>query len=60
MDKYIPVPVYKAIMALTGSHENVQIWWSSPNRAFDMKTPAQMYLEDPRRLADYIMQALSH
>lgn len=60
MDKYIPVPVYEAIKALVGSHELALKWWSSANKAFDMKTPAQMYLEDPKRLASYIMQALGH
>jgi len=60
MDEYIPVPVYKAIKALVGSHELTIKWWNSPNKAFDLLTPQQMYTQDPNRLASYILAALGH
>lgn len=30
-------------------------WWNSPNKAFDMKTPADMWVEDFRQVHNYLM-----
>lgn len=30
-------------------------WWDSPNKAFDMRTPADMWIEDFRRVHNYLM-----
>jgi hypothetical protein len=33
----------------------MDIWWSSPNRAFDMKPPEEMFLEEPKRVYRYLL-----
>ena len=33
----------------------VDIWWSSPNRAFDMRPPKEMFLEDHKRVYRYLL-----
>lgn len=30
-------------------------WWASPNRAFELKTPEQMWTIDPDRVYAYLM-----
>ena len=30
-------------------------WWNSPNKAFDGRTPAGMWIEDYQRVYDYLM-----
>lgn len=30
-------------------------WWMSPNRAFDGRTPAEVFKEDPRSVYEYLM-----
>lgn len=37
--------------AMLGRRDLVDTWWDSPNKAFDMKTPNEVYLssEDGRR-----------
>lgn len=33
----------------------VDKWWSSPNKAFDMKTPEVMWIEDYTKVYNYLM-----
>ena len=33
----------------------VGIWWSSPNKAFDGRTPAEAFKEDPLLVYEYLM-----
>lgn len=41
-------------MALLGKESLVERWWISKNKAFDMKTPLEMYAEDMNRVDRYI------
>lgn len=50
----------RLLMALLGSEELVLKWWSSPNRAFDYKTPEQQEELDPRIVANYILSQFHH
>lgn len=54
---YMPVPVYKAIVALVGK-EAAGVWWTKPNKAFDNKTPEAMYAENPSVVATYLLDYL--
>jgi len=44
----------KMLMALLGKESLVEKWWVSKNKAFDMKTPLEMYAEDLNRVDQYI------
>jgi hypothetical protein len=44
----------KMLMALLGKESLVEKWWVSKNKAFDMKTPLEMYAEDSNRVDQYI------
>jgi hypothetical protein len=33
----------------------IDIWWNSPNQAFDMKPAKEMFLEDPKRVYRYLL-----
>jgi hypothetical protein len=57
MDNHIPVPIYRALISLVGTHELVFKWWDSPNKGFQGRCPKDVPIEEVR---DYILQALSH
>lgn len=38
--------------------ELIERWWSSPNKAFDMRTPLQMLEEDSLRVVKYLWNQL--
>lgn len=42
------------LIALLGP-KLVDTWWSSPNKAFDMRTPAGMWVEDYTKVYNYVM-----
>lgn len=42
------------VIALVGKNLADE-WWNSPNRAFDMRTPAGMWIEDYHRVYNYLM-----
>jgi hypothetical protein len=44
----------RLLMALLGKEALVERWWVSKNKAFDMKTPLEMYAEDVNRVDQYI------
>jgi len=44
----------RLIEAMVGK-DLVNKWWSSPNKAFDGTTPAEMFSEDPRSVYEYLM-----
>ncbi len=49
----------KILFGLLGSHSLVDAWWYSSNKAFDGKTPNEIYWsgEEGRvKVADYILQ----
>ena len=56
---YISPSIKQALEAMLGSGL-VDDWWTSANKAFDMKTPQQMYLEDPSRVKQYLLKHLQY
>jgi hypothetical protein len=48
----------KALAAMLGSDDLVSHWWSSPNHAFDGKTPLEMFQEDQRKVIGYVISYL--
>lgn len=44
----------RLLIALLGKEELIERWWISKNRAFDMKTPLEMYAENANRVDQYI------
>ena len=42
------------VIALVGKAAS-DFWWNSPNRAFDMRTPIDMWDEDYKRVYNYLM-----
>ena len=44
----------KVVIALVGEH-HAELWWKSPNKGFEGKTPDEAYQEDPRSVRDYLM-----
>ena len=44
----------KLLMSLLGKEALVERWWVSKNKAFEMKTPLEMYAEDANRVDQYI------
>ena len=58
----IKLTLNKALFAMLGRHELVDQWWETPNKAFDGKTPNEVYLsgEDGRKqVAKYISDNLN-
>jgi hypothetical protein len=50
----------KMLMALLGSQEFVDRWWQSPNYAFEMKTPDDVYLSGLQGRREVTGYVLSH
>lgn len=46
------------ITAMVGK-DLADVWWSTPNRAFDMRTPAGIWLEDYLKVYKYLMARAS-
>jgi len=42
------------LMGLVGSTQLISVWWGSPNRAFDLKSPDEMWELDPERVVSYL------
>jgi hypothetical protein len=49
--------INKYLFAMLGSTELVKEWWSSPNKAFQSKTPEEMYAADPDKVLSYVLGA---
>lgn len=47
--------VNKILGALLGSEALVNQWWSSPNKAFEMKKPRDVYIDDPDKVSKYVL-----
>jgi uncharacterized protein (DUF2384 family) len=43
----------RILRALLGSDEAIQQWWSSPNRAFDMQLPDELWHTSGGRMRVY-------
>ena len=59
-DVVIKPPLNRILLGLLGREQLIHDWWNSPNRAFDMKTPEEVYQSGPQgrvQVRDYIMAA---
>jgi hypothetical protein len=43
------------VTALVGK-DMADRWWNSPNKAFNMRTPAGMWIEDYHMVYDYLLR----
>lgn len=48
----------KFLLSLLGSEELVHKWWNSPNKAFDMKTPQEVFDRDKDEVKAYVIKQL--
>lgn len=46
------------VMSMVGENMADE-WWKSPNKAFDMQTPDQVWVQDYERIFNYLMDAAS-
>lgn len=46
------------VIALVGG-ELADKWWTTPNKAFDNRSPASMWIEDYHKVYEYLMRAAS-
>lgn len=44
----------KVVIALVGV-ELAPKWWDSPNKAFEGKTPNEIYEENPKKVKNYLL-----
>ena len=49
----------RLLMSLLGKESLVERWWVSKNKAFDMKTPLEMYAENANRVDQYLKDQFS-
>ena len=50
--------VNQYLYAMLGRPELVDLWWDKPNKAFDMKTPNEVYQTGPdgrQKVYDYVV-----
>lgn len=45
----------QVLKAMLGSDELVRHWWNGPNRAFNNRTPSDMFDIDPDIVVSYIL-----
>lgn len=43
------------LLAMMGSMEWVNKWWAAQNYAFDLRTPEQVFAEEPKRVVKYVL-----
>lgn len=48
----------KYLLGLLGYNHLVDKWWASPNKAFEMDTPAYVYSQYPEHVANYILRQI--
>jgi hypothetical protein len=55
------VQLNKILLALLGSQELVIRWWDSPNKAFDMKTPNELWESGEKEtVKDYLIRQFDY
>lgn len=43
------------LLALLGNKNLCEQWWNSPNKAFDLQTPKQVWDTEPEKVYGYLM-----
>jgi hypothetical protein len=46
------------LFAMLGNDDLVNRWWESPNRAFDGKTPSEVFEVDRQEVINYVLSHL--
>jgi hypothetical protein len=55
------IQLNKILFALLGSQELVNRWWESPNKAFDMKTPNEVWNSgEQQKVRDYLLRQFEY
>jgi len=49
----------RVLGSMLGSEDLVRRWWDSPNRAFDMRAPAEVFDTEPDAVVSYILGHVS-
>lgn len=44
----------RMLISLLGTPKLVDVWWKSPNFAFNLMTPEEMFDKDPMRVFGYV------
>jgi hypothetical protein len=47
--------VDRMLLAMLGSTELVSRWWGSPNKAFDLRNPSEVWEDDPMKVYHYVL-----
>lgn len=55
MQEKIKAALNECLMVMLGNEQLVSDWWKSPNKAFDMMTPDQIWEEDYDRVRSYVV-----
>ena len=55
MQEKIRAALNECLMAMLGNEQLVNDWWKSPNKAFDMMTPNEVWEEDYDRVRSYVV-----
>lgn len=65
LNKYTSLDILKMcneiLESLLGRDNNNYIlnkWWLSPNKAFDMHTPWSVFIKDPKKVYNYLLNYL--
>ena len=48
--------INRLLEPLLGSDELVELWWVSPNRAFEQSTPQNIFDNDTKKVLQYVLQ----
>jgi len=48
----------RALLSLIGTEDLVEAWWKSPNKAFDGKTPTEVWTRDKDSVRMYIIKQM--
>ena len=54
VNQLIDPKLNKVLLALLGSQDFVNTWWTSPNLGFGLKTPETAYFENPEKVSEYL------
>lgn len=51
----------RLVTSLFGGTESLAArWWNSPNKAFDAKTPLEVYETDPEKIQTYLLKHIQY
>ena len=54
MEKTLKETLDEMLFSMLGDEELMDIWWHSPNKAFENKVPNFVYEIDPQKVLSYV------